>query len=201
MDRALVVLGRAPKFTATDDWLKTACEVRENVLKAPWNSTEDPASFNVGIPTWLYGHEPPNMFATHASKLFYNSLREDGLVTVAGAGLIFGRGNAGTVQEIFQDATQNYYRPAGVAPTPMALLETAFWTRPCANGPDPVERTKPLEPLLTALAKEKPASDWGAAILITDDSEQIIRLIAGSAKEAIAGGSSTRADLWLRKHV
>jgi len=58
----------------------------------------------------LYGHEPPNLFSFHIAKYFYNSLREDGLVTISNAGLIFAKGNAGTVQEIFQDTTLVYYR-------------------------------------------------------------------------------------------
>jgi predicted Rossmann-fold nucleotide-binding protein len=201
LDKALAILAKVPKFDSTDGWLETACQVREHLLKATWDSEEDPASVNIGIPTWLYGHEPPNMFATHAAKLFYNSLREDGLVTIAGAGLVFGRGNAGTVQEIFQDATQNYYRAPGVAPTPMALLEADFWTRPAEAGPDPIERKKPLQPLLTALAKEKPKTDWSAAVLITDDASKVVELIAGAAKKAAATAELSRADLWLRRHV
>ena len=50
------------------------------------------------------------MFATDIAKYFENSLREEGLLALALAGVVFARGNAGTVQEIFQDACQNYYR-------------------------------------------------------------------------------------------
>ena len=198
LDEALRVLSKAPKYTQIDAWLATASEVRTNLL-GKWDGDERSESFNIGIPTWLYGHEPPNMFATHSAKLFYNSLREDGLVTIAGAGLIFGRGNAGTVQEVFQDATQNYYRPSGVAPTPMALLEKAFWTRPASEGPDPVERKKPLEPLLSALAKEKPKTDWSSAVLLTDSADEVVALIEGKAQPTAQG--KTRADLWLQRRA
>lgn len=194
LDRALEVLAAVPKFTEVDAWLATACKVREELL-GRWDADEGSESFNLGIPTWLYGHEPPNLFATHSAKLFYNSLREDGLVTIAGAGLIFGRGNAGTVQEIFQDATQNYYRSPGVSPTPMALLEKSFWIRSASQGPDPVERTKPLEPLLMALAKEKPKTDWSSAVLLTDDPDEVIALIEGK-KTADDVGALTRGELW-----
>ena len=44
-----------------------------------------------------------NFFASHHSKMFFNSLREVGLVTLANKGIIFFEGNGGTVQEIFQE--------------------------------------------------------------------------------------------------
>src|SRR4030095_15813897 len=54
--------------------------------------------------------EPSSPFATHIAKYFQNSLREDGLVTICGDGVIYTEGKAGTLQEIFQDTPQNYYR-------------------------------------------------------------------------------------------
>jgi len=131
----------------------------------------------LGIPTWLYGHEPPNLFATHSAKLFFNSLREDGLVTVADGGIIFAEGNAGTVQEIFQDATQNYYRDKA-RPTPMVLLVPEYWTRDADDLPqvDPstgkvTDKRKPLWPLLRQLATEKAFLD---NVLLSSDREQIV---------------------------
>ena len=44
---------------------------------------ELPESVSLGIPTWYYGNEPPNLFASHAGKYFFNSVREDGLVSIA----------------------------------------------------------------------------------------------------------------------
>ena len=32
---------------------------------------------SLGVPTWFYGHEPPNLFATRIAKFFTNALRED----------------------------------------------------------------------------------------------------------------------------
>ena len=46
LNLALATLSKAPKFGATDEWLKTACDVRESSLKAPWHSPEPPGSFN-----------------------------------------------------------------------------------------------------------------------------------------------------------
>ncbi|CAL1690600.1 hypothetical protein MMB232_00729 [Brevundimonas subvibrioides] len=188
LDRVCAELAQAPRYDHPD-WLSTAWRVKAVLLSA---QSPHPSSVSLGIPTWLYGFEPPNVFATHQAKMFYNSLREDGLVTLAGAGLVIGPGNAGTVQEVFQDATQNYYRKAGVAPTPIALLGESFWSRPAAAGPDTMGRAKPLRPLLMALAGEKPKSDWTSAVLITDDVDAIAALLL----KAHAPGRKTRGEIW-----
>ena len=117
-------------------------------------------SRNVGIPTWFYGHEPPNVFATHIAKYFQNSIREEGLLAYALAGVIFAAGNAGTVQEIFQDACQNYYRTYARKRSPMVLLGSTYW-----------QQTKPAYPLLQALATEKSFSNY---LLLTDDPAAIL---------------------------
>ena len=71
----------------------------------------------LGIPTWHYGHEPPNAFATTMAKYFRNATREAILLEVCDAGIVFLPGAAGTVQEIFQDACENYYADeSSVAP-------------------------------------------------------------------------------------
>lgn len=95
---------------------------------------------SIGIPTWFYGHEPPNAFAGHIAKYFANATREDGLLARSTAGVIFLPGAAGTVQEIFDNATPNYYESRG-EPTPMVLVNRAHWTR-----------TLPTWPLLQSLA-------------------------------------------------
>lgn len=68
------------------------------------------AGSSLAIPTWLYGHEPSSPLATHIGKYFQNSIREDGLLAIATHGVVYVEGGAGTLQEIFQDAAQNYYR-------------------------------------------------------------------------------------------
>ncbi len=82
---------------------------------------------SLGIPTWLYGHEPPTPFATKIAKYFANSVREDGLLTIAKGGIIFSPGSAGTIQEVFQEITQNHYLSFGYA-SPMIFLNNQFWT-------------------------------------------------------------------------
>jgi predicted Rossmann-fold nucleotide-binding protein len=83
---------------------------------------------SLAIPTWQYGHEPPTPLASHIAKYYQNSIREDGLLAIATHGVIFTEGRAGTLQEVFQDAAQNYYRSFGWF-SPMVLLGTDFWTR------------------------------------------------------------------------
>jgi hypothetical protein len=52
---------------------------------------------SLAVPTWYYGQEPTTPFATKIGKYFQNSLREDGLITIAAHGIIFAQGKAGTL--------------------------------------------------------------------------------------------------------
>lgn len=63
---------------------------------------------SVGVPTWFYGHEPPNVFCDGIAKFFSNAVREDELLARCTAGLVILR-RAGTVQELFQAITPRYY--------------------------------------------------------------------------------------------
>eukprot|EP01114_Cavostelium_apophysatum_P018377 TRINITY_DN5677_c0_g3_i2.p1 TRINITY_DN5677_c0_g3~~TRINITY_DN5677_c0_g3_i2.p1 ORF type:complete len:1015 (-),score=173.12 TRINITY_DN5677_c0_g3_i2:28-3072(-) len=64
---------------------------------------------SLGVPTWLYGHEPYNRFAFKQAKFMSNAIREDILVNMCNAGIIFTPGAAGTRTEIFQYAVPNAY--------------------------------------------------------------------------------------------
>jgi predicted Rossmann-fold nucleotide-binding protein len=76
---------------------------------------------NLAVPTWFYGHEPSNPFATAIAKYFGNSEREDGLLAISTSGIVFVPGGPGTIQEAFQDAAQNAYQTYGAA-SPMVFL-------------------------------------------------------------------------------
>lgn len=103
-------------------WQAPAFEVA-----AQWSG--EGAGPSIGIPTWLYGHEPPTPLATLHAKYFENSIREDGLLAIAKAGVIFAEGKAGTFQEIFQDAAQNYYASVDGTKSPMVFLDLdEYWT-------------------------------------------------------------------------
>ncbi len=77
---------------------------------------------SLSIPTWFYGHEPSNPFASHVAKYFSNSEREDGLLAVASGGIVFVPGGPGTIQEVFQDVAQNAYETYGRS-SPMVFLD------------------------------------------------------------------------------
>jgi predicted Rossmann-fold nucleotide-binding protein len=99
---------------------------REWGFAVPHGARPDQSDFgwSLAIPTWTYGHEASNLFASHVAKLFQNSVREEGLVSIASAGLVFAPGKAGTCQEAFTDAVQNYY-----AKHPGDMLPMVFWPR------------------------------------------------------------------------
>jgi predicted Rossmann-fold nucleotide-binding protein len=159
-DDALQLLAKSPSFVlSVSDWAATAFEVRSR-----WPGGGD----SVGIPTWFYGHEPPNAFAGHIAKYFANATREDGLLARCNAGVVFLPGAAGTVQEIFDNATPNYYESRG-EPTPMVLVDRVHWT----------ERL-PTWPLLQSLAAGRPMESRIALVDSVDEApEALKRLSAG----------------------
>ena len=160
LPEALAVLSTAPSFTpSVTDWARAAFEVR-----ARWPRGGD----SVGIPTWFYGHEPPNPFAGRIAKYFANALREDGLLARSTAGVVFLPGAAGTVQEIFTNATPNYYGSLG-APTPMVLVDRAHWT----------DRL-PAWPLLEALAADRPMASRIALVDSIDEAPAALERLAKS---------------------
>ncbi|MFH9423506.1 LOG family protein [Streptomyces sp. NPDC017529] len=155
LDESLALLAKAPHFApSVTDWARAAFEVRDR-----WPD----GGGSVGIPTWFYGHEPPNAFATHIAKYFVNAVREDGLLARSNAGVVFLPGAAGTVQEIFDNATPNYYGSRG-EPTPMVLVDRAHWTGKL-----------PAWPLLRALAAERPMA---ARIALVDSVEEAPEALA-----------------------
>lgn len=172
LDDPLAMLCRVPDFNdaTRDGWIATAVAVREKLL-GRWDADEPASGESLGIPTWLYGHEPPNMFASHSGKYFFNSVREDGLISISSGGIVFGPGNAGTVQEICQDATLNYYRDPQQPPTPMVLYGSAFWDpRPGSRLP----RARPVMPLLETLGRD---GNFADAIQVMDSPDDVIALI------------------------
>ena len=154
-------------------WTMAAVRVREAVLGS-WSAPETPGGESLGVPTWYYGSEPPNLFASACAKYVMNSLREDGLVSIANGGLVFGKGEAGTVQEVFQNANYNYYRDADIAATPMAFFGADFWD-PGGGGPGDPER-KPVFPLVRALAAQA-AHAFTDDLILSDDPGAIIEFL------------------------
>lgn len=122
----------------------------------------------IGIPTWFYGHEPPNPFCEWHAKYFANSVREDGLLSIATGGIVYTPGSAGTVQEVFQDYTQNHYASLG-PPAPMVFLGRRFWTEEV-----------PAVPLVRTLARGRAAERW---IVVTDDAAEAVSVLLDYAEQ------------------
>lgn len=161
VEEALRMLSGVPLFS-DGPWLESAFRVMERFPAGAYRS--------LGIPTWLYGHEPATPFATHIAKYFDNSIREDSLLTLAKGGIIYTPGSAGTIQEIFQDATQNHYLSFGYA-SPMVFMDREFWTG-----------KMPLYPLLESLME-------------SGMYRHLILSLADSAEEAAASVLSFRESM------
>ncbi|MFD4629860.1 LOG family protein [Streptomyces sp. NPDC058284] len=168
LDEALELLAKAPSFTpSVTDWARAAFAVRER-----WPA----GGSSVGIPTWFYGHEPPNAFASHLAKYFANATREDGLLARSNAGVVFLPGAAGTVQEVFDNATPNYYESRG-EPTPMVLVDRTHWTEHL-----------PVWPLLQSLARGRPMESRIALVDRVEEAPAALdALLSGRAPSGSAG--------------
>ena len=156
LDEALAMLAVVPTYRpSVRAWAEAALAVR-----ARWQGGD-----SLGVPTWFYGHEPPNALATHVAKYFKNALREDVLLHLCDAGVVFLPGRAGTVQEVFQDACENYYADdADVAP--MVLVGVEHWTTEL-----------PAWPLLEALARDRAMA---GKVHLVDDVAEVAGLLAGA---------------------
>ena len=151
VDVALQTLSSAPSYR-DEGWFDTALDVRE-LFRSPRPS--------LGIPTWFYGHEPPNIFATNIAKYFSNSLREDGLLAIAQHGVIYAPGSAGTVQEVFMDAAQNHYGTFDLV-SPMIFLGKDYWRRekPVASLLEPLARGRQYSNLIAYADGFEEAADF-----------------------------------------
>ncbi|HIT73973.1 MAG TPA: LOG family protein [Candidatus Avipropionibacterium avicola] len=156
---ALAVLAEHADFHHDlDGWAAAAMEVRRR-----WPAAT--AGHSVGIPTWFYGHEPPNAFATRIAKYFTNALREDTLLARCRGGIIYLPGAAGTVQEVFQAVTENYYAAHEDNIAPLVLVDTEHWTR-----------RLPVWPLLQALGQDRA---MGERIHCVDTVDQALAVLTG----------------------
>lgn len=159
LDDAVVRLAGVPGFTPdVAAWAGLGLSVREDVAPDPGASVR-----SVGVPTWFYGHEPPNVFCDGIAKFFSNAVREDGLLARCTAGVIILPGAAGTVQEVFQASTRLYYATTD-DPAPLVLVGHEHWTHGI-----------PVWPALQALGAGRP---MGAAVHLVDDVAEAVALVA-----------------------
>lgn len=165
VEEALEMLAQTPSFK-DEKWVETAMSVRQRFPQDTYES--------LGVPTWLYGHEPATPFASHIAKFFDNSIREDFILTAAFGGIIFTPGSAGTLQEIFQEAVQNHYLSFGFA-SPMVFFGRKFW-----------EEDVPIYPLLQHLSANGRYKNL--LLTLTDSREEVVKTLcdfkpAGTVKQ------------------
>lgn len=154
VDRLVAELALVPGFApSVEAWAGPGLSALRRLADEGLDDTT-----TLGVPTWFYGHEPPNVFARRIAKYFRNALREDTLLRLSTAGLVFLPGKAGTVQEIFQDACENYYAAPGER-TPLILVGRDYWTRTLPAWPL-------LHTLLPDLAHLVDSVDDAAALLL-----------------------------------
>jgi predicted Rossmann-fold nucleotide-binding protein len=162
LEGMLTTITRVPDYAPDiGAWVDAAMEV----IHANGRGRE-----SLGIPTWHYGHEPPNPFASAIAKFFRNAPREAILLEVCNGGIVFLPGAAGTVQEVFQDACENYYAdPASVAP--MVLVGRHHWTE-----------VLPAWPLLQALARDR---SMESRVHLVDTVDEAVELVGLNQPEGV----------------
>ena len=166
LDEALVRLRAIPSFRpAIEPWADVALGVHDDLIGMPVTPA---AVRSIGIPTWFYGHEPPNVFCTGIAKYFSNAIREDGLLARCTAGLVVLEGAAGTVQEVFQAATRLYYADEGDALPVVVLVGRRHWTE-----------TIPVWPALRALAAGRPMAGRLHLVDSTADAAEVVLAASG----------------------
>ncbi|HET8642337.1 MAG TPA: hypothetical protein VFM37_10385, partial [Pseudonocardiaceae bacterium] len=178
---AIDALAAAPDFRDHDPYTRIALEVRDRHAPAA-AATDDLLGWarrgGLAIPTWLYGHEPANLFAGLVAKYFSNAIREDTILRLARGGIVFAAGRAGTVQEVFQAATKTFYATDGVS-GPYVFLDRTYWSQ-----------TIPVEALLRPLLALSPHGDQSALLHLTDDVREAVTLLTADAA-APAGPPAT----------
>ncbi len=143
-------LATAPHFADHEPFTAAALAVR-----AAYPAPADLAHGGLALPTWLYGHEPANLFAGRVGKYFSNAVREDSILRLSRGGIVFAPGRAGTVQEVFQAATKTFYGTDGPS-GPFVFLDTEHWS------------TLPVEALLRPLLAASPHGDQSGLVTVTD---------------------------------
>jgi hypothetical protein len=171
---AVDILSGAPDFHDHDPFTAAALKVRS--AYATPVADDDVLAWSrhggLSVPTWLYGHEPANLFAARIAKYFSNAIREDTILRLVRGGIVFATGRAGTVQEIFQAATKSFYATDGES-GPFVFLGRRFWTAEL-----------PVESLLRPLLAQSPHGDLSGLIMVTDDPAEAVDMILSHAPAA-----------------
>ncbi|MBH0356772.1 hypothetical protein U9R71_29390 [Bacillus toyonensis] len=180
------VLKEGPPWTINEDYVS---ELHAWMLPA-WKIAQElkgqltPLNRSLAVPTWHFGHEPFTPFATHVAKYFLNSIREDVLLALASCGIVYSEGRGGTIQEVFQDAAQVYYRGKNDPITSMLFLDNKFWTMP--EVPDGKVHM-PVMDLLQQLfigTKNMTEEEYKRYVRLVDDVDEVVNIIIQNAPSA-----------------
>jgi predicted Rossmann-fold nucleotide-binding protein len=174
LTEAIDTLAAAPDFNDREPYTAAALAVRDRYRPPEAAGDGDLAARlahgGLAIPTWLYGHEPANLFAGGYAKYFSNAIREDVILRLSRGGIVFAPGRAGTVQEIFQAATKAFYAVDGES-GPFIFLNRRYWTEDL-----------PVETLLRPLLAASPHGDLSSKVLLTDVVDEAVAVLtAGDA--------------------
>ncbi|HEY0533663.1 MAG TPA: hypothetical protein VGD29_18915 [Actinoplanes sp.] len=168
LQAAIDRLAVAPQFDDHDPYTAAALDVRATYPAPPTAATDVLGKLRHGglaLPTWLYGHEPANLFAGQIGKYFSNAVREDSILRLARGGIVFAPGWAGTVQEVFQAATKTFYQTDGPSGA-FVFLDRAHW------------RDLPVEALLRPLLAKSPHGDQSHLVVVTDSLDEAMAALS-----------------------
>lgn len=168
LQAAIDRLAQAPHFDDHDPYTGAALDVRATYPAPPTAATDVLGKLRHGglaLPTWLYGHEPANLFAGQIGKYFSNAVREDSILRLARGGIVFAPGWAGTVQEVFQAATKTFYQTDGPSGA-FVFLDRAHW------------RDLPVEALLRPLLAKSPHGDQSHLVVVTDSLDEAMAALS-----------------------
>jgi predicted Rossmann-fold nucleotide-binding protein len=161
-------LAAAADFAEHDPYTAAALAVRRQ-FPAPVTAVADVLGRlrhgGLALPTWLYGHEPANLFAGQIGKYFSNAVREDSILRLSRGGIVFAPGWAGTVQEIFQAATKTFYQTDGPSGA-FVFLGVDHW------------RELPVEALLRPLLAKSPHGDQSDLVVVTDSLDEAMTALS-----------------------
>ncbi|GCA62296.1 ribose 5-phosphate isomerase, type A [Kipferlia bialata] len=165
LDKALHILQRKPDYNDDRD---NALAIR---ILARWPKK---SVYSLGVPTWVYGQEPPNLFCKYQAKFFSNAVREDILVLSCNCGIIYTAGSAGTRTEIAQYAVANCYsQEIGSDFSKPMIFYGNFW----------VENTLYQTYLNMAqrecLTAPRPELHYSNKLFCTDSEEAILSIVSG----------------------
>jgi predicted Rossmann-fold nucleotide-binding protein len=163
---AIDMLAPAPDFLDHDPYTAAALGVRAAYPLPAVDLADRLRHGGLALPTWLYGHEPANLFAGQIGKYFSNAVREDSILRLARGGIVFAPGWAGTVQEIFQAATKTFYRTDGPSGA-FVFLGVEHWTK------------LPVVDLLGTLLARSPHGDQSGLIVVTDSLDEAMAALVG----------------------